>query len=252
LLPKVSGTVDSRGESVSFSDFGIHDDVEMFKSFYAEAYIDRFGIRVNVEDNYKFRGRTGTETVFDPDGLGPSPAYYSAKISELSIGGIRFGVDVDVIRTPYLRAGIDFDYHMDKVQFMDRRSDDPNLWTQFNSGQPMTAGVHARIIPMRLREVPFTVQARARFPISFWQQKQNKIDIIDWEVSGGLRQAVWETSLLGHSTFSVGIEAGFRAMYINMNASGVAPVGTPLGAELPETHIKARWWGPFVQAALFY
>ncbi len=80
----------------------------------------------------------------------------------------------------------------------------------------MTLGFHARAIPVHIREIPFTIQARFRFPMPL-VNRQAESKITDWEISGGLRPAVWDTSLYGHATFSFDIEAGFRSVSLDAN-----------------------------------
>ena len=93
----------------------------------------------------------------------------------------------------------------------------------------MTLGFHARAIPAHIREIPFTIQARFRFPMPL-VNRQAESKITDWEISGGLRPAIWETSLYGHATFSFDIEAGFRSVSLDTNpqTNVNVPVTDPL------------------------
>lgn len=233
FLPSVKGTVEARGESHDLTHFGITSDPELFKSAYLEFYVDRLGLRAEIEEDHKFRGRTEV-----PAGSSvPTLVDLTPKISELDMSTNKLGLDLDIIRYPVARAGINATYHTDAVKFYDRRLSDPSTWRRYISTEPITIGVHGRVIPLRIRDVPVTLQGRFRFPVPFldrtWEGK-----VTEWEVSGGLRPAVWSTSLWGHSTFSFGIEGGYRTTYFKMNKDDVS--------------VSARWNGAFVQAAIFY
>ena len=117
---------------------------------------------------------------------------------------------MDLIRYPFLRLGIDYDLYLGNIKLLDRKSSDPTRWTAFSvqGREPMTIGVHGMAIPFRVRGVPVTVQARARFPIPLVQKDQDA-KITDWEISGGLRPAIWETSLYGHTYLCGGFKWWF-------------------------------------------
>lgn len=234
-LPRITGTVEARGETHNLSEFGFADDPEFFKSLHMEFYVDRLGIRVDVEEDFKFRGRTEAAAV-------------GAKISELDFSGTRLGLDLDIIRTPFVRGGIDFTYFTNQVKFQDRRLDDPTLWQQYTGSQPFQMGVHGRLMPGRIRDVPITFQAKFRMPIPL-VQRPTEAKITEWEVSGGLRPAIWETSLLGHSTFSFGIEGGYRHCYLTLHAR---PQRDPNVNDDDEANVTAQWGGAFVQAVVYY
>jgi hypothetical protein len=236
FLPRVSGKVEARGETHDFADFGIRDDQEFFKALYFEWYIDRLGIRIDVEEDHKFQGHS-------------SDATYPAKISELDISGNRLGLDLDIIRYPFVRAGIDFTYFTNQVTFQDRRHEtDPTLWMQYSGSQPLQIGVHGRLIAARIRNVPFTIQGKFRGPIPL-VQRPTEAKITEWEISGGLRPAIWETSLLGHSTFSFSIEAGYRACYLTLHARPQRLLDL---SDDTEANVTARWGGAFIQATFVY
>jgi hypothetical protein len=235
FLPRISGKVEARGETHDLADFGIRDDQEFFKALYVEWYIDRLGIRIEVEEDYRFQGHTGDAT-------------YPSKISELNIGGNRLGLDLDIIRNPFVRAGINLNYYTEMVRFQDRRLEDENLWMQYTGSQPLQIGVHGKLIAARIRNVPFTIQGRFRGPIPLIQ-RPTEAKITEWEVSGGLRPAIWETSLLGHSTFSFSIEAGYRACYLTMHARPQRLLDL---SDDTEANVTARWGGAFIQATFVY
>lgn len=230
FMPTVDGSVEKEENgvkrTVDFSEFGITNDPQLFKSLYFEFYIDRLGLRGEVEEDHKFQGRVGN--------LG------TARISELNMSGNRLGLDLDIIRNPFARAGIDFTYHMEKVKFQDRHQEDSNSWTEYSGENPMTVGFHGRAFPLRIRDVPLTVAGRIRFPIPFLDRpKETKIT--EWEVSAGLRPAVWETSLLGHTAFSFALEGGYRHTYLNMDAGRDG-----------EVNVRAQWGGAFIQGTVVY
>jgi hypothetical protein len=196
-----------------------------------------------VEEDHKFRGRRGEITTNGSIPLGP-------KISELDMSTNKLGVDLDIIRYPFARAGVNFTYHLERVKFQDRRNPNANLWYQYTGSQPLTIGVHGRAIPVRVRDVPVTIQARLRIPVPF-VHRPTEAKVTEWEISGGLRPSIWSTSLFGHSTFSFGIEGGYRVTYLKMFAEELPrDPGNP--ASGAETHVTARWSGAFIQAILVY
>lgn len=221
--------------------FGFSDEPEPFKEAFGVLYIDRLGIRFSAEEN-TYRGRSATDL--------------NATVSELEFSSSRVGLDLDLIRYPFFRFGIDYDYYLNDVKFLDADSG-----ARYTGVSPMTLGFHARAIPARIREVPFTIQARFRFPMPF-VNRQTESKITDWEISGGLRPAIWETSLYGHSTFSVDLEAGFRSVSLSVSPETNATVivvtdpitGATIGTLFPplDVDLKARWQGAFFQVGVFF
>ena len=240
LVPTVSGHVEVGGDTISFSDFGITSDTELFRSLHVLFYVDRLGILAEIEEDHKFPGAVVGSNWNPPNSLGGDPQ----RLSELDVSTSKLGLDLDIVRYPFVRGGINFTYHLGRVEFFDRRKIDYREWSKYEGDNAMTLGVHARALPLRIRDVPVTVAARVRFPIPFLNSK-NETEITEWEVCGGLRPAVWETSLLGHATFSFGIEGGYRQTFLHMC---VEPV---FGPER-EVTVDARWAGPFIQATLVY
>jgi hypothetical protein len=234
LIPSVTGHVEANGEDHSFSDYGITNDTELFKSLLVSFYVDRLGIWAEIEEDHKFYGRTG-DTVF---------VEHPLRISEFDVSAGKIGVDLDIIRYPFVRGGINFAYHLTRIEFFDRRSPNQAQWNKYEGENAMTLGIHGRAFPLRIRDIPVTVAARVRFPIPFLNTK-NETKITEWEVCGGLRPAIWETSLLGHSTFSFALEGGYRQTFLNMR------VESAFGQETEAT-VDARWGGPFIQATLVY
>jgi hypothetical protein len=236
FLPRlVSGSLEGRGRSDSFGAFGFADDPELFRQAWFELYIDRLGLRANIEEDQKFRGRlplNGEETM---------------RISELDASTSRLGLDLDLVRYPYLALGINFDYYVEQLTFHDRRDSDPNHWYVYKSSQPLTIGLHGRALPGRIREIPLVFEGSVRVPVPF-VNRPTETKIIDWEVSGGLRPAIWDMSLYGHSTFSFGIEVGFRSIYLEMIPREAAH---PLGGDT-DVKLRAHWQGFFTQIGFYF
>ena len=66
--------------------------------------------------------------------------------------------------------------------------------------------------------------------------------ITEWEIGAGFRPAIWDTSMFGHSTFSFGIEAGYRSINLDMKATASDQFFSS-----NELELKARWEGAFFQ-----
>ena len=223
--------------------YGFNDEPEPFKEAFGVFYIDRLGIRFSAENN-TYRGRSANDVNLN----GP--------LSELEFDSSRVGLDLDVIRYPFLRLGINYDYYLSEVKFLDGDSG-----ARYTAVPPMTLGFHGRAIPIHIREVPFTIQARYRFPMPF-VNRQAESRITDWEISGGLRPAVWDTSLYGHATFSFDIEVGFRSVSLSASPETNATVitivdpisGATTGTLFPplDMDLKARWQGAFFQIGVFF
>jgi len=218
--------------------YGFLDEPEPFGEAWGVLYIDRLGLRFSAEENV-YRGQTPIVNQANPPG------------AELEFSSSRLGLDLDVIRYPFFRFGIDYDYYLQDVKFLDTNG------ARYTSVPPMTLGFHARAIPAHIREIPFTIQARFRFPMPL-VNRQTESKITDWEISGGLRPAIWETSLYGHATFSFDLEVGFRSVSLDTNpATNVnVPVTDPL-TNAPFTppsdlNLKARWQGAFLQVGVFF
>jgi hypothetical protein len=244
LARLASATVTGNGVDFDLkgSKYGFDNEPAPFDEVWGILYIDRLGFSFHAEEN-TFRGRIDT----DQDGTTlPNPV-----IPELEFSSSRLGLELDLIRYPFFRFGIDYDYYVSDVKFLNSNG------VRYSGVPPMTLGFHARAIPARIREVPFTIQARFRFPMPL-VNRQAESKITDWEISGGFRPAVWETSLYGHATFSFDIEAGFRS--VNLDANPTTNVSTSVfdaatGKSLvPPTDLslKARWQGAFFQVGMFF
>jgi hypothetical protein len=187
--------------------------------------VDRLGLRLRVDEDLIFRGMHGEGST-----LG---------LSELDMSSTRLGIDLDLVRYPFLRCGVDFDFNVNPLTFQD---DKPYPNRFYKSASPATLGLHVFAIPARIREVPIIVNARIGFPFPYWKQitsAQFEVRMLEWEVMAGARPSVWDFSAFGHSTFSVGIEAGFRSVAIDADLSKSAS-------------IKAQWQGPFFQFGIYY
>ena len=108
-------------------------------------------------------------------------------------------------------------------------------------------GLHGRALPGRIREIPLVFEGSVRVPVPF-VNRPTETKIIDWEVSGGLRPAIWDMSLYGHSTFSFGIEVGFRSIYLEMIPREAAH---PLGGDT-DVKLRAHWQGFFTQIGFYF
>ncbi len=209
--------------SYDLKDLGFTDDIQMFKELRVAAYLDRLGFRLWLQGDQTF-------TSSDPD------------ILDLSVTPTSLGLDLDLVRHPYFTFGINYDYHLERLRFQGDFTYGVDNFELVESGRPMTLGIHARAMPLRIKDVPVIAQARFRFPVPFLN-RTNEALIYDWELSAGLRPAVWETSLYGHSTFSVGIEGGYRSINFDIG-NDVAGVGW--------SALKATWQGAFIQLSVTY
>jgi hypothetical protein len=230
VLPRLaSGSVEVGGISVDLkTDLGMTNDPDPFIEFWAEWYIDRLGIRFRLEEDNTFQGRLGTAAAGD-----------IVRSSELETNTAALGFDLDLVRYPFLRLGIDYDLYFGKIKLTSRREADATLWTAFDvhGRQPMTIGVHGLAIPTRIRGVPLTFQGRARFPVPFVTTSRDA-KLMEWEISGGLRPAIWETSAYAHSTISVGLYGGFKSVSLETEV---------LSGFNREGMLKARWQGAFIE-----
>jgi hypothetical protein len=255
-LSSVSFSGTRNGQSFANEIVGpyLSNDIQLFKEIVATLYVDRLGLRICAEEA-TVEGRH--------EALASQPRY-----PQLDIGPTRLGLDLDVIRYPFLKLGCNLDYGFHGVKLKHvKLLDMPTQQTEqaeWRSDGPITIGLHAQAIPFRLKEVPAIFLARVRAPVPYLEQVStalgleqlaeiSRVKVLDWEVSAGLRPAVWDTSSFGHSTFSFAIEIGYRSYTID----------TPLRAlHLPEVlptydypqklDMRAHWQGAFFQAAVFY
>ncbi len=238
LLSLDSGTV-TMGKGIDAveydlkTDLGMGMDVQPVGDFYGIVYLDRLGFRYHIEDDYRFFGRQDIPTANNPS------------IHELDMRAPRIGVDLDLIRYSFAKLGINYDYYGKPVRFYYRHGTDRNVepaTTFRQSDRAMTIGAHGQIMPIRLRGVPVILQSRVSFPIPFVDDafRPKAAKIIDLEISGGLRPAIWETSHFGFSTFSASVEVGYRSRSVRVKL------------EDDDFDLKAHWQGAFVQLSVFY
>jgi len=219
----------SAGADASSGGYNFDPQPTPFNSALLQLQVDRLGLRLRVDEDIIFRGIHNKSVDSN-----------SRKMSELDLSSTRLGLDLDLVRYPFLRCGVDFDYNVNPLTFMD---DKPDINTRFyKSASPATLGLHVFAIPARIREVPIIVNAKIGFPFPYWKQitsAQFEVRMLEWEVMAGARPSVWDFSAFGHSTFSVGIEAGFRSVAIDADLSKSAS-------------LKAQWQGPFFQFGIYY
>ncbi len=218
--------------------YGFSRGPKLVAELHGELYVDRLGLRIDFED-YRFDGHT----------TDPLVSYSSNHINQLRLGEARLGVDLDLVRYPFLRLGVNYDYEISEIKFRDRHIDS---YAKHFGANPMTIGLHGYAIPGRLRDIPVTMNGRVRFPIPLLK-REAETKIVDWQVAGGLRPAIWDTSLYGHSTFSVGLEGGYRSVTLEteMYFQGLSPWPTN-GEPASNVELNVHWQGPFVQLNLVF
>ncbi len=261
--------------------YGFNQYPQAFKSAAFQLYVDRLALRLIVDEDLIFRGTLGN-TAFADWPAPPTSANFF-RVSELDLSSTRLGMGLDLIRNPYLRAGIDFDFYINQVTFRDMKDavttssvgspgpvgGTPPLngsWQSYHlqnmryyqsDNGPCTIGLRVFAVPGSIREVPIIAQAKINVPMPFWKQIwgfQNEARIVEWEVMVGARPAIWDASSIGLTTFSFGIEAGFKSVTLNTDMSGSSGeknFTTPKGFSNPAS-IHAVWQGPFFQAGLYY
>lgn len=247
-LPRLtSGTLETAaGRTFDFrTDLGFNEDPEPFRELYIELYVDRLGIRIILNESQRFQGHyrdtpgspfgtIGVDIVGNPiqTGLGSVP--------ELQVGGTTMGLDLDLIRLPMIRFGYDVDYQKEGFTLQDTGGRG-----QVRSRQAVTTGFHGTLLPGRIRDVPIIFQGRIRFPVPYVSSNLLHTKVTDWEVSAGLRPAIWETSLYGLGTFSVAINLGFRSMNLEFT--------DPIGSTRRERGtVKATFQGAFIQVGFVF
>ncbi|MGO9571345.1 MAG: hypothetical protein ACLP5H_27790 [Desulfomonilaceae bacterium] len=255
LARLASATLTKGGRDFDLRDeYGFSDAPEPFTELWGIFYIDRLGLHFSAEGN----NLVGQPDPIKLQTLGLTVAGLTGSLgAELQFSSSRLGLDLDLIRYPFFRFGIEYDYYLSQVKFLDYNA------ARYTGVSPMTLGFYTRAIPGHIREVPFTVQARFRFPMPL-VNRQAESKITDWEISGGLRPAVWETSLYGHATFSFDIEAGFRSVSLDANPQKTTPgnfiTTDAYGNQFlniqddgnPDVNLKARWQGAFLQVGMFF
>ena len=222
---------------------GVTTDLQTFLELWGVFYIDRLGIRFNAESHI-FQGRSD-----DPN---------DQRVSALEANFPRVGVDLDLIRYPFFKFGIDVDYQLNPVVFRDRSDPvTPGVGElPYQSREPWNLGIYGQAIPVRIRDVPVIAHARFRFPMPF--MSSNMARITEWEIGAGFRPAIWETSMFGYSTFSFGIEAGYRSINLDMKATAISQlfVNAIDGSIVPvvnnELELNARWGGAYFAIEAYF
>jgi hypothetical protein len=239
LAKLTSGSISKNNQDISLtgSAYGMTGNPQGFGELVGEIYIDRLGFRLVYGENESKGVGAGSLAFYNTQGNFP--------INELRLGSLRGGLDLDVIRYPFLRFGFNYDLHFDQIFFYDLTVDTGGVYApkKYNSVEPQTIGLHGLLIPGRIREMPIIVESRVRFPMPFLN-RQGEVKVTDWEISAGLRPSVWETSLYGHTTFAVGLEAGFRSLSIDGELC-LQSGGSATSAQ--SVNVKANWQGPFIQ-----
>jgi hypothetical protein len=195
------------------TDLGMDDDPEPFRDLVVAVYLDRMGVRYHAHAEQRFVGNVPDED----------------RMARIRLSTGRVGLDLDLIRYPFLTLGVNMDYHDEPIDIF--AIYDGTTYA-FDGGNPITYGIHAHAIPFRLRDVPFTIRARARLPLEPLLDKTTA-KITTWEVGAGLRPPIWELSDFGHSTFSVAVEAGFRFTQMELLALNRA------------SEFDSRWQGAY-------
>ncbi|MGP8283766.1 MAG: hypothetical protein ACLQT6_13780 [Desulfomonilaceae bacterium] len=277
LLASPSGD----GDQSRSGGYGFNQYPQAFRSAAFQLYVDRLAFRLVVDEDVIFRGTLGNTVFADmPATFFVSTSGYQPhtgsnnyfRVSELDLSSTRLGMGLDLVRNPYLRAGIDFDFYINQVTFRDMKdavttssigSPGPpsspylsyyleNMRYYKSDNGPCTIGLHVFAIPGRIREIPIIAQAKINVSTPFWKQIwgiQNLAQIFEWEVMAGARPAIWDASAFGLTTFSFGIEAGFKSVTLNSDMSGSMAAGSSFPG--PAT-VHAVWQGPFFQAGFYY
>ncbi|MGO8821098.1 MAG: hypothetical protein ACLQO6_07735 [Desulfomonilaceae bacterium] len=276
LLASPSGD----GDQSRSGGYGFNQYPQAFRSAAFQLYVDRLAFRLVVDEDVIFRGTLGNQAFVGQSFTGFSTASPTGtpanffRVSELDLSSTRLGMSLDLVRNPYLRAGIDFDFYINQVTFRDMKdavtpflslstgaipgSTDGNSYSLYNmryyksDNGPCTIGLHVFAIPGRIREIPIIAQAKINVSTPFWKEIwgiQNLAQIFEWEVMAGARPAIWDASAFGLTTFSFGIEAGFKSVTLNSDMSGSMAAGSSFPG--PAT-VHAVWQGPFFQAGFYY
>jgi hypothetical protein len=236
------------------SEFDLLDDYQLIQdtgphiSAMFQLYVDRLSLRLHV-DTTQFNA-TSTYTVSNPTGI---TNYRWERAPELRLGLFRTGLDLDLIRYPSAAFGCNFDYQFSDVIFKsteDATGPIPNVpqYIDLKAEGAMTLGLHGRVIPIRIRDVPFELQGRVR---SSFFKRADQAWTIDWQIQGGLRPAIWDTSFFGHSTFSVSLQAGYRSTYLEFHTQrDNSPNRNTLRAVTAE--LTTHWHGPFAEIQFIY
>ncbi len=261
--------------------YNMEPNPKPFTEGWFQLQVDRLGLRLISEEDRIFRGILGAtltlpSLVRDFDAPDLTVVENQMRVSELDMSATRLGIDLDIIRYPMFRFGFNFDYALNGIEFNDSKfawldpyvvSSDPvgtvprkKYWAYLTrnygdliSSEPITVGIQATAIPVRIKEAPIIVCARARVPMPFMKEVfklQNPANVTDWEVSVGLRPSIWDSSPYKFATFSLGVEAGFRSVYIDADLQNRSQ--TPVDRYPSATNVKAKFSGAFIQVGIYY
>jgi len=268
------------GSELDLQDaFNITDDPSPFKELFFTLRVDRLAIRYHKEDEQVFRGEERLDNLRVIGGQQVD----TRAMSEFDVRATRLGVDIDLVRYPFLRAGINFDFQWEPLhfqrmywnQFANIMPPDatgnvlaypPAQIATFQGAGPWNIGLHATAIPARVRDVPVTIQGRVRFPMPFvsrlsFLNRKHEAQITDVEVSVAMRPSVWDLSLYGYSTFSVAVETGYRWERLEIDTAmsslmwmivNLPSTTTTLTEDLSDVKLKATWSGAFIQITVVY
>ncbi|MFZ5866151.1 MAG: hypothetical protein ACOYXY_09745 [Thermodesulfobacteriota bacterium] len=228
FIPRLeSGSITRGGQTIDLLDgLNFRPSSEPWREIRGIVYLDRLGFRLGFSDNAFFRSNDEVLGQTNQTILG----------AELDMRNAQIGLDIDLIRFPSCRVGIDFDYYTNIIRLHSNEGDVSNP-RHVEGDQPRTIGAHALVIPGRLKEVPITLRGRVKFPLPIFE-RDRQARITEWQISGGIRPAIWETSHFGHTSFSVFIEGGFRQTYLTI--------------ETPDVDFKARWQGAFIEFGMAF
>ncbi|MGC8660608.1 MAG: hypothetical protein ACP5U1_16190 [Desulfomonilaceae bacterium] len=274
----LAGATGINGTNGGYGGYGFNATPRPFMSALFQLYVDRLAFRLLVDEDVIFRGTLGN-TVFVPQTFTVPPISTQSpsggdffRVSELDISATRLGMTLDLIRNPYLRAGVDFDISLNPVTFRDMKDavtfqtvNPPlgpgnstalqNMRYYMSDAGPCTIGLHALAIPGRIRDIPIIAQAKIDFPTPIWNKIwgfQNTAKMFQWELMIGARPSVWNASPLGLSTFSAGIEAGFKQVTLNADMFGSFGASNATSTPPQTASVHAVWQGFFAQLGLYY
>ncbi len=194
-------------------------------------YIDRLGIRGNIEF-HSFVGRSD-----DPN---------DQRLTKLDIDFSRIGVDLDLIRYPFLKLGTSTDYYFNPVKFTDRSD-------TVNTADESTLPKQRALDSWRLRSSHSGPAERCS------GYRPCEISVSD----AVHEQQYAENYGLGNRRGDTAIHMGYqhvRAQHIfrrdrgrlSFNKFGYECYSSGSLVPLPDLQLKARWQGAFFQVEAFF
>jgi len=110
ILPRLaSGHVTNGNFSYNLTDssLGVTSDPQPVAEVWGELYVDRLGLRV-IGESYTFTGRA--------DNPPNTPlASFDYRIATLQVDLSRFGLDLDFVRYPFFKFGVNADWHFSPI-----------------------------------------------------------------------------------------------------------------------------------------